>query len=298
MKEPLVLDQAFQDILEQLEKSNDHFFITGRAGTGKSTLLQVFRKSTGKKVVVLSPTGISALNIQGQTIHSFFQFAPILLSAKDVHINKRISRIIKAVEVIIIDEISMVRADVLDAVDLSLKLHRKNGLPFGGVQMIFFGDLFQLPPVLSSAEEHHYFRTFYPGPYFFNAHSLKHIGNLQMIEMTKVYRQNERHFVRLLDELRSMQMDYDTLDALNERYQPDHPIEEPFLTLCSTNAAAQKINADKLQEIHTPSFYYSATVAGNFAEKLFPRITNWNYGKAHKSFCSEMILKSDSSMDH
>jgi len=270
MKEPLVLDQTFQEILHQLENSRDHYFITGRAGTGKSTLLQVFKKTTHKKVVVLSPTGISALNVQGQTIHSFFQLAPKLLLPRDIHANNRLARLLKSIEVIIVDEISMVRADVLDAVDISLKMHRKSIVPFGGVQMLFFGDLFQLPPVLSTPEEREYFRTIYKSQYFFDAQCLKQVGNLQMIELTKVYRQSERHFIRLLDELRSMQTDFDTLDDLNERYLPDEVIQEPFLTLCSTNAAAQKINADRLQEITNPSFYYAANVQGAFSEKIFP----------------------------
>ena len=237
MKDPLILDQTFQDILHQLENSQEHYFITGRAGTGKSTLLHVYKKTTHKKVVVLAPTGISALNVQGQTIHSFFQFAPKLLQRIDIQVNKRLVRLLNSLEVIIIDEISMVRADVLDAVDLSLKLHRKNALPFGGLQMLFIGDLFQLPPVLSTPEEKEYFRTVYSSQFFFDAHCLKHVGNLQMIELTKVYRQSERHFIRLLDELRTMQTDYDTLDDLNERYLPEEVIQEPFLTLCSTNAA-------------------------------------------------------------
>ena len=143
MKEPLLLDKAFQDILQQLDEQQSHFFITGKAGTGKSTLLQLFRKTTHKKVVVLSPTGISALHVQGQTIHSFFQFPPKLMHPDEIHINRRLVRMLGAVEAIIIDEISMVRADVLDAIDASLKLHRKSTLPFGGVQISFFGDLFQ-----------------------------------------------------------------------------------------------------------------------------------------------------------
>jgi hypothetical protein len=192
-------------------------------------------------------------------------------------------------EVIIIDEISMVRADVLDAVDLSLKLHRKNSLPFGGLQMLFIGDLFQLPPVLSTPEEREYFRTFYNSQFFFDAHCLKHIGNLQMIELTKVYRQSERHFIRLLDEMRTMQIDYDTLDDLNERYLPEELIQEPFLTLCSTNAAAQKINADRLAEIHNPSFYYSADVSGAFSEKLFPT----DYKIELRQDAQVMLLRND-----
>ncbi len=289
MKEPLILDQTFQDILHQLENSLDHYFITGRAGTGKSTLLQVYKKTTHKKVVVLSPTGISALHVQGQTIHSFFQLAPKLLQLKDVHINRRLVRLLNSLEVIIIDEISMVRADVMDAVDISLKLHRKNTLPFGGVQMLFFGDLFQLPPVLSTPEEKEYFRTYYTSQYFFDAHCLHPVGNLQMIELTKVYRQSERHFIRLLDELRTTQTDFDTLDDLNERYLPDEVIQEPFLTLCSTNAAAQKINADRLAEIHQPSFYYSAEVTGLFSEKLFPT----DYKMELRKDAQVMLLRND-----
>ncbi len=289
MKEPLVLDQTFQEILHQLENTPDHYFITGRAGTGKSTLLQVFRKSTGKKVVVLSPTGISALNVQGQTIHSFFQLPPKLLTVREIFINKRLIRLLRSLDVIVIDEVSMVRADVMDAIDASLKMHRKSPLPFGGVQMLFFGDLFQLPPVLSSPEEKEYFRTVYPGAYFFDAHALKHIGNLQMIELTKVYRQSERHFIRLLDELRTSQRDYETLEDLNERYLPDAVIEEPFLTLCSTNAATQKINSERLNEITNPSFYYSAEVKGNFPDRIYPT----EYKLELKKDAQVMLLRND-----
>ncbi|HJW30936.1 MAG TPA: hypothetical protein VJ508_17015, partial [Saprospiraceae bacterium] len=233
--------------------------------------------------------GISALHVQGQTIHSFFQFAPQLLQARDIHLQRRLTRLLKSLDVIIIDEISMVRADVLDAIDLSLKLHRKNGLPFGGVQMLFFGDLFQLPPVVSSVEEKEYFRTVYPGPYFFNSHVLKHVGNMQMIELTKVYRQTERQFIRLLDELRRVQTDFETMDELNERYLPDEEIQEPFLTLCSTNAAAEKINSERLQEITNPSFYYAATVTGVFSEKIFPTL----YKLELREGAQVMLLRND-----
>lgn len=270
MKEPLLLDQTFQDILQQLELQQDHFFITGKAGTGKSTLLQVFRKTTAKKVVVLSPTGISALNVQGQTIHSFFQFPPKLMHRGELFVNKRLVRLLKAVEAIIIDEVSMVRADVMDAIDYSLQLHRNSAAPFGGVQMLFFGDLYQLPPVVSSQEEREYFRTTYPSPYFFDAQVFSSHVSLQMIELTRVYRQNERHFIRLLDAIRTMQLDYEDIDTLNERYIPDATIEEPYLTLCSTNAAAQQINKERLERLITPSYYYSGEVKGDFNEKLFP----------------------------
>ncbi len=270
MKDPLMLDKTFQDILSQLEDSSEHYFITGKAGTGKSTLLQLFRNTTRKKVVVLSPTGISALNVQGQTIHSFFRFAPKLLLTHELFPVRQLTRLLKSVEVIIIDEVSMVRADVMDAIDHSLRMHRQSGLPFGGVQMLLFGDLFQLPPVVSSQEEKIYFRQVYEGAWFFDANVWKENVPLRMIELTHVYRQSERHFIRLLDAIRTMSFDYDELDSLNERYQPDVEIEEPYLTLCSTNAAARQINADKLAGLSGPSMYYSGEVKGEFNPNIFP----------------------------
>lgn len=270
MKEPLVLDQVFQDILDELEKNQHHFFITGKAGTGKSTLLQLFRKTTKKKAVVLSSTGISALNVQGQTIHSFFQFPPKLLVQKELFIVRRLVNLLKAVEVIIIDEISMVRADIMDAIDFSLRLHRQSEISFGGVQMILFGDLFQLPPVVASQEEKQYFRTVYPNQYFFSAHVFEHKARLEKIELTRVYRQNERHFIRLLDAIRTLQFDHDDLDSLNERYLPDAHIEEPYLTLCSVNALANQINSERLASIAEHSVFFEADVKGDFNPKLYP----------------------------
>ncbi|MEP6647380.1 MAG: AAA family ATPase [Saprospiraceae bacterium] len=269
MKEPLVLDQTFQDMLDELEKNHHHYFITGKAGTGKSTFLQLFRKTTKKKVVVLSSTGISALNIQGQTIHSFFQFPPKLLLPKEIFVVRRLVNLLKAVEIIIIDEISMVRADVMDAIDISLKMHRRSAEPFGGVQMILFGDLFQLPPVVSSQEEKEYFRTVYQNPYFFSAHVFQN-ASLKKIELTKVYRQNEKHFIRLLDAIRTMQFDHDDLDSLNERFLPDAAIEEPYLTLCSVNSLANQINSQRLSAIDEDSFFFEADVKGDFNPKLYP----------------------------
>lgn len=270
MKDPLLLDTEFQEILAQLDQSREHYFITGKAGTGKSTLLQLLRKTTHKKVVVLSPTGISALHVQGQTIHSFFQFAPKLLVSHELPVIRRLVGLLKAVEVIIIDEVSMVRADVMDAIDYSLRLHRKSTEPFGGVQMLFFGDLFQLPPVVSSQEEKQYFRSIYSSPYFFAANVFQKDAEVRMIELSKVYRQNERSFIRLLDAIRTMQFDYDDLECLNERYLPDALIEEPFLTLCSINSLANQINTTRLTAIDKPSFYFYADIKGDFGEKMFP----------------------------
>ncbi len=270
MKEPLLLDQTFRDILDQLENQQEHFFVTGKAGTGKSTLLQLFRRTTNKKVVVLSPTGISALNVNGQTIHSFFQFPPKLMHQGEIFINKRLARMMKTIEAIVIDEVSMVRADVMDAIDFSLRLHRQSADPFGGVQMIFFGDLFQLPPVVSSQEEREYFRTFYESQYFFHAHVFKGKVPLLMIELTQVFRQSERNFIRLLDAIRTMTFEYEDLEEINERYIPDAEIDEPYLTLCSTNASANQINKEKLALLQAPSYFYHGEVKGNFNPSVFP----------------------------
>ena len=141
MRDPLILSKDFNNLLDLLESNNQSVFITGRAGTGKSTLLQLFRKTTKKKVVVLAPTGVAALNVSGQTIHSFFSFAPRLLNSNDIKKTKN-PKFFKSIDVIIIDEISMVRADLLDNIDYALRLNRGDPRSFGGIQMVFIGDLF------------------------------------------------------------------------------------------------------------------------------------------------------------
>jgi len=274
MKEPLVLDQGFQDLLAQLESGSGHLFITGKAGTGKSTLLQLFRRTTSRKVAVLSPTGISALNVQGQTIHSFFRFPPRLLQPGDIRTVPQLGQIARRLEILIIDEISMVRADVMDAIDLSLRKHRKCNDPFGGLRMLFFGDLFQLPPVVSTPEERTYFQTAYESPYFFSANVFRHGTSFDMIELHKVYRQKERGFVQLLDRIRQQRFDQDDLDQLNERFRPDETPDEPFLTLCSTNLAAQRINQARLDALPFSEIHFQADVSGDFNPKLFPTDIN------------------------
>ncbi len=149
---PLELNDDFRLALDMMEKQGRSLFITGKAGTGKSTLLQLFRSTTRKKTVVLAPTGVAALNVQGQTIHSFFGFPAKPLDRRDI--KKRYNRkLYQNIEVLVIDEISMVRADLLDNIDYFLRVNRENPLPFGGVQVVFFGDLFQLPPVVASETE-------------------------------------------------------------------------------------------------------------------------------------------------
>ena len=269
-KTPLILSQEFKDVLDELESTRDHYFITGRAGTGKSTLLQIFRNTSRKRIAVLAPTGIAALNVRGQTIHSFFGFPPRMLNREDITVRRNRS-LFQKVDTIIIDEISMVRADMLDNINYFLQINREVYEPFGGVQMIFFGDLFQLPPVLAGQFEQHYFRTHYESPYFFSskvweqedAHFIK-------IELNKVYRQEERRFVRLLDSIRTATMDYDDLEDINERHVPIPEDMEYTITLTSINKVADQLNQNRLAAIDAVPNVYSASIVGEFAPKLFP----------------------------
>lgn len=266
---PLTLSDDFQYALDQME-SGANLFITGRAGTGKSTLLRIFRQTTQKNCVVLAPTGVAALNVQGQTIHSFFGFPPRLLQRKDVKPNRRYARLFERLEILIIDEISMVRADVMDAINWGLQLNRGSSKPFGGVQVIFFGDLYQLPPVVSSQAERQYFSEVYASPYFFSADALDFI-EAEMIELEQVYRQDSRHFLRLLEGIRNATIDQDDLDDLNQRYQPAFDnTGKNYLTLAARNAKVDSINRQELDALVNPIHTYLAEVKGNFPEHLYP----------------------------
>ncbi|MEL6923751.1 MAG: DEAD/DEAH box helicase [Bacteroidota bacterium] len=268
-KQPLELNPDFQYVLNQLEQTNRSLFITGRAGTGKSTLLQLFKNTTRKKTVVLAPTGIAALNVGGQTIHSFFGFPPKPLRKEDIR-RRRNRSLYRKLEILIIDEISMVRADMLDNIDYFLRLNRENPKPFGGVQLVFFGDLFQLPPVVSTDVERQLFQTYYDSPYFFSAKVLQEEMEIEMIELRKVYRQEARHFIRLLDAVRSNQLDFDDLEDLNERYEPDFEPEDFYITLSTRNAIVNSINQSKLSKNPSEEFSFIASVTGDFHPRLFP----------------------------
>lgn len=268
--QPIQLNGDFKAALDLLEKTPTNVFVTGRAGTGKSTLLQLFRNTTRKKCVVLAPTGIAALNVQGTTIHSFFRFPGKPLQRSEVK-KVRYNKIYKKLDVVIIDEISMVRADMIDNIDAFLRLNGNHpGLPFGGVQMVFFGDLFQLPPVVSSNAERQLFQTFYDSAYFFSAKVFEHGFEMEMLELYQTYRQNSRHFIRLLDAVRLNQADYDDLDDLNERHLPEFKSEDFYITLSPRNATVDAINNRELKKLDTLERTYMAKIAGTFNERRFP----------------------------
>ncbi len=271
-KTPIALGREFKDVLDQLEMTNEHFFITGRAGTGKSTLLQLFRNTTKKKVAVLAPTGIAALNVKGQTIHSFFGFPPRLINSKDIVKRKNYKMYIN-LECIIIDEISMVRADIIDNIDIFLRRNRGVNRPFGGVQMIFFGDLFQLPPVLGSDFERNYFKMYYESPYFFSANVIRQNIEpfpLKMIELQTVYRQSERFFINILDNIRTGFVEEDDFHSINQRYTQIPEDTRYHIYLCSVNATADYINRTELEKLSEKSTHYKANIEGEFAPQLFP----------------------------
>jgi ATP-dependent DNA helicase PIF1 len=267
--EPLSISPAFNTILDQLEHSSDNLFITGQAGTGKSTLLKLFTKTTKKKVVITAPTGVAALQAGGQTIHSFFGFPPHLFGPGEVK-KGRFKKLYQKLDVLVIDEISMVRADLLDRMDLFLRINRERNEPFGGVQVVFFGDLFQLPPVVRREEAEILVSWGYESPYFFSAQVLAYPFHWKMVELQEVFRQKDHFFLRLLDQIRTNQADEDTLDALNMRVQPIRELKDYQLILAARNFKVDQINQQKLQALTGRESTYQAEVTGRFTENVFP----------------------------
>ncbi|MEO0022093.1 MAG: AAA family ATPase [candidate division WOR-3 bacterium] len=265
------LNPEFTRALELMEKSRRHLFITGEAGTGKSTLLDYFRTHTEKQVAVLAPTGVAALNVRGETIHSFFRFKPDITPDKVSRLHSRTRRIYEKLDVIVIDEISMVRADLLDCVDRFLRLNRDEpDVPFGGVQMIFIGDLYQLPPVVTGAERE-IFRNHYPSPYFFDSRVFQEL-EFEFLELTRVYRQQEPEFVYLLNQIRNNTVSPEALAHLNSRVgvQLDSHPDEPVIHLTARNEQAAKINNQRLRGLPGQLLHFRARVDGNFNPSFYP----------------------------
>ncbi len=267
---PVQLNHQFKFALREMMESPDNFFVTGRAGSGKSTLLKLFRRSQTKKCVVLAPTGIAALNVEGQTIHSFFKFPSRPLKVSDISL-RRNRKIYELLELLIIDEISMARADLFDAMDRFLRLNRNRPeLPFGGVQLILFGDVFQLPPVVASQVEREYFTHYYKSPFFFDAKVFQDGFSLQLIELTQVFRQREMAFKKLLEQVRMNQMDYDSLEELNSRAEIEVPNDLQAINLCTTNAIAERINKEKLVQLPGEFYRFMAKIGGKYKESRYP----------------------------
>jgi ATP-dependent DNA helicase PIF1 len=286
----LVITPEFQHALNVMEHTNDALFITGRAGTGKSTLLHLFRQQTRKNVVVLAPTGLAAINIGGQTIHSFFLLPPKLITPDQVRKNHRQAKVIQALDTLIIDEISMVRADVLQGIDASLRLHRQSSEPFGGVQMIFFGDVFQLPPVVGN-DVKAYFDQNFGGAYFFHSPAYQAIAP-QRIELQQVFRQNDAHFLNLLNALREQKFTPDDLDELNKRVNATiaNDTKHPAITLTSRAQTADSINLQHLQTLKNEEYAFDATVEGDIVPETIPAEAKLRIKKG----AQVMLLNNDS----
>ena len=265
----LDLNEEFLAAFQLMEHTTESAFITGKAGTGKSTLLKYFKTATHKNVVIVAPTGVAAINIEGQTIHSFFRFPPRLIIPEDVRKSYN-AKILKKMDVLIIDEVSMVRADLLDGIDASLRVNRNSREPFGGVQVILFGDMFQLPPVVRE-DIKQYLSENYDSPYFFSAKVFAKM-DFKTIELHTVYRQPEAKFVSLLNKIRMNTMTEEDLDLINSRVAPQTPEsgEDSVLTLTTTNAIAERMNSTRLGAIKSPLFTYKADISGDFEETVFP----------------------------
>lgn len=271
----LDINAQFQEALDIIEYSSDSLFLTGKAGTGKSTLLNVARSRAQKMMVVLAPTGVAALNVRGETIHSFFKFKPnvtVEAALKNALSRKKVT-LFRQIDTFIIDEISMVRADLLDCVDVFLRAVLKNDKPFGGKQMIFIGDLFQLAPVVTSSEAH-YFRDVYQSPYFFSSKVFKNcLETLRFVELETVYRQKDTQFLDLLNAVRNRATTQDHLKTLNERVAPcEASTNSIYLT--ATNADADTLNVQKLNELTTQKAIFDATIHGQFDTKSAPTELN------------------------
>ncbi|MEI8176654.1 MAG: AAA family ATPase, partial [Candidatus Omnitrophota bacterium] len=230
----LELNDEFRAAFELMEGTRKSLFITGKAGTGKSTLLQYFRLNTRKNIVVLAPTGVAAIKVRGQTIHSFFNFPPRLI--RDEHCRRlRKEKLVQRLDALVIDEASMLRADLLDGIDRALRINRDSfDEPFGGVQIILFGDLFQLPPVVDR-DMGAVMGELYASPYFFSARVIREM-RLGRLELTKIYRQKDDAFIALLNKVRTKECAAADLAALNLRFEPAaRPVPDGVITLTATN---------------------------------------------------------------
>lgn len=286
---PDTTNTIFEVAADFVENTGRHIFLTGRAGTGKTTFLKYIQASTKKKSIVVAPTGVAAINAGGVTMHSFFQlpFGPFIPvshigfsenEGTDKHSlfrNMRMSstkrRVMKELELLIIDEVSMVRADMLDCIDTVLRHFRKQPLlPFGGVQVIYIGDMYQLPPVTVN-QEWQLLGNYYASPYFFDAQVIQQAPPLY-IELKKIYRQNEQVFIDLLNRVRNNMATASDLAVLNEKYKPNFSPSayDKYITLCTHNYRADQINSSELQKLPGKAIAFRGEITGEFSDKALP----------------------------
>ncbi|MCL2184175.1 MAG: AAA family ATPase [Chitinispirillia bacterium] len=267
-----ILGDEQRYVYERMEGTAGTMFVTGKAGTGKSFLLKYFKENSRKKIAVVAPTGAAAINVGGQTIHSFFHLAPDVQIPENIEpiTSTRLLRLLRCVETIVIDEVSMVRVDLMDMIDTKLRLANENALPFGGKQVIMFGDPYQLPPVVDDDGIRDYLMNTYRSEFFFAAPVFKE-RPLATYELSKVYRQGaDREFIDLLNKVRDGSVDTGDIAGFNKKCvrRPDEG--QLCLTLVPTNAAANWINSEKLRKIDAPQFMYQAEITGKITQSEYP----------------------------
>ena len=284
------LTDEFKDTYNLINETDKNLFITGKAGCGKSTLLEYFRQNTNKNHVILAPTGVTAIKAKGSTIHKFFKFPPRFVTKEDVKVF-RDRNFFSRLETLLIDESSMIRSDIFDLIDLSLKKNRRNKKPFGGVQIILFGDLLQLSPVVSSAEKE-VVEKFYPkGAYFFNARCF-HSGKFVTKELSKIFRQTDVNFINLLNKFRIAKVDSRDLSIINKRMiKENSDLPKETIILSPRNSKVDEINNSKLNELQTETYTYTAKSSGTFKESAYPVKKELNL----KVGAQIMITKNDQS---
>ncbi|MCQ6956416.1 HRDC domain-containing protein [Mucilaginibacter aquariorum] len=292
------LNPAIQLAYDYLESTNTVVFLTGKAGTGKTTFLQKIRQESKKKLAVIAPTGVAAINAGGMTIHSFFQlpFGPIIPAGTDrpeVHYSQEKKELLATLELLIIDEISMVRPDVMDQIDLILRNIKGTDYPFGGVQLLLIGDLSQLSPIIRE-EEWGVLRPYYTTPYFFSSLVMQKAPYVR-IELDHVFRQKEQAFVDILNEVRNQTISAPSLEILNARYvpafRPDN--NDPYITLTTHNNIAQQINTEWLEALPGQEQEFTATIRGEFPKDAYPTETSLKL----KVGAQVMFVKNDSSAE-
>lgn len=285
-----ITTEAAELASKYINMTNRPIFLTGKAGTGKTTFLREIVRSTHKNTVIAAPTGIAAINAGGVTLHSLFQlpfgcYVPDdrvlqglttgqintpqrVLSNTKINTQKR--KLLAEIDLLIIDEVSMLRADLLDCIDLVLRTSRKNEAPFGGIQILFIGDLLQLPPVVKD-HEWRYMSPYYNSPYFFEALALKSL-KLIYIEFDKIFRQTDQHFIGLLNKFRENTVDEKDLELINKHYKPDFKPapDDGYILLTTHNNKADALNQTELNNIDSKAYSYQATVEGDFFENMYP----------------------------
>jgi hypothetical protein len=299
----LSTNQELQLAADFVLYTNCNIFLTGKAGTGKTTFLHNLEKNSVKRMIITAPTGVAAINAGGVTLHSFFQlpFGPCVPGSEGYErhkqrrfrFSKEKKQIIKSLDLLVIDEISMVRADLLDAVDEVLRRYRYNNAPFGGVQLLMIGDLHQLSPV-ARQDEWQLLESHYPSVYFFSSHALAKT-QLVTVELQHIFRQSDDRFIELLNRVRNNQLDTASLAALNQRYIADFSVdkEEGYITLTTHNRSADTINRSRLAELPTKEFRYKADISGDFPEHIYPTTAELVLKKG----AQVMFVRNDMSVD-